>query len=61
MNKPGRLAAACSELVFSPLFSLGQLLLAMMGSMDEVLQEAAAGCVANIRRLAMANEKARYG
>ncbi|XP_064188478.1 outer dynein arm-docking complex subunit 2 isoform X1 [Anguilla rostrata] len=37
------------------------LLLAMMGSTDEVLQEAAAGCVANIRRLAMANEKARFG
>ncbi|KAJ8375947.1 hypothetical protein SKAU_G00065270 [Synaphobranchus kaupii] len=38
-----------------------KLLLAMMGSTDEVLQEAAAGCVANIRRLALANEKARYG
>ncbi|KAG9340125.1 hypothetical protein JZ751_022051, partial [Albula glossodonta] len=37
------------------------LLLAMMGSTDDVLQEAAAGCVANIRRLALANEKARYG
>uniref|UniRef100_A0A8C8HWG3 Armadillo repeat-containing protein 4 n=1 Tax=Oncorhynchus tshawytscha TaxID=74940 RepID=A0A8C8HWG3_ONCTS len=37
------------------------LLLGMMGSTDEVLQEAAAGCVANIRRLALANEKARYG
>ncbi|XP_066521399.1 outer dynein arm-docking complex subunit 2 isoform X1 [Hoplias malabaricus] len=38
-----------------------KLLLRMMGSTDEVLQEAAAGCVANIRRLALANEKAKYG
>lgn len=38
-----------------------KLLLGMMGSTDEVLQEAAASCVANIRRLALANEKARYG
>ncbi|GAA6065065.1 outer dynein arm-docking complex subunit 2 isoform X1 [Tachysurus ichikawai] len=36
-------------------------LLGMMGSTDETLQEAAASCVANIRRLALANEKARYG
>ena len=32
----------------------------MVGSSDEVLQEAAAGCLGNIRRLALANEKARY-
>ncbi|XP_066573997.1 outer dynein arm-docking complex subunit 2 [Amia ocellicauda] len=38
-----------------------KLLLDMVGSPDEVLQEASAGCVANIRRLALANEKARYG
>ncbi|KAK3559686.1 hypothetical protein QTP86_017098 [Hemibagrus guttatus] len=38
-----------------------KLLLGMMGSTDETLQEAAASCVANIRRLALANEKARYG
>ncbi|XP_063062971.1 outer dynein arm-docking complex subunit 2 [Engraulis encrasicolus] len=38
-----------------------KLLIEMMGSTDEVLQEASAGCVANIRRLALANEKARYG
>lgn len=31
-----------------------------MESTDEVLQEAAAGCIGNIRRLALANEKARY-
>ncbi|KAL2085731.1 hypothetical protein ACEWY4_019051 [Coilia grayii] len=37
------------------------LLIEMMGSTDELLQEASAGCVANIRRLALANEKARYG
>ncbi|XP_009068303.1 PREDICTED: armadillo repeat-containing protein 4 [Acanthisitta chloris] len=38
-----------------------KLLLAMVGSTDEVLQEAAAGCIANIRRLALATEKAKYG
>ncbi|XP_029866543.1 outer dynein arm-docking complex subunit 2 isoform X2 [Aquila chrysaetos chrysaetos] len=37
------------------------LLLAMVGSTDETLQEAAAGCIANIRRLALATEKAKYG
>ncbi len=31
----------------------------MVGAEDEVLQEAAAGCIANIRRLALANEKSR--
>lgn len=35
-------------------------LLEMVGSTDKVLQEAAAGCLGNIRRLALANEKARY-
>ncbi|XP_064646544.1 outer dynein arm-docking complex subunit 2-like isoform X2 [Lineus longissimus] len=34
-------------------------LLVMVGSQDEVLQEAAAGCIENIRRLALANEKAK--
>ncbi|XP_061852973.1 outer dynein arm-docking complex subunit 2 [Colius striatus] len=38
-----------------------KLLLAMVGSTDEALQEAAAGCIANIRRLALAAEKAKYG
>ncbi|CAM9231987.1 unnamed protein product [Bubo scandiacus] len=38
-----------------------KLLLAMVGSTDETLQEAAAGCIANIRRLALATEKAKYG
>nr|KAF6499054.1 armadillo repeat containing 4 [Molossus molossus] len=37
-----------------------KLLLHMIGSPDEHLQEAAAGCVSNIRRLALAIEKARY-
>ncbi|KAM7063887.1 outer dynein arm-docking complex subunit 2 isoform 2-T2 [Molossus nigricans] len=37
-----------------------KLLLHMIGSPDEDLQEAAAGCVSNIRRLALAIEKARY-
>ena len=37
-----------------------QLLLHKVGSADERLQEAAAGCIANIRKLALANEKAKY-
>ncbi len=32
----------------------------MVGSKDEILQEAAAGCISNIRHLALANEKAKY-
>jgi len=35
-------------------------LMEMVGSEDTVLQEAAAGCISNIRRLALANEKAKY-
>ncbi|KAK1794213.1 hypothetical protein P4O66_011109, partial [Electrophorus voltai] len=35
-----------------------KLLIPMIGSSDEVLQEEAAGCVANIRHLALANDKA---
>jgi hypothetical protein len=31
----------------------------MVGSVDVVLQEAAGSCLGNIRRLALANEKAR--
>ena len=31
----------------------------MVGSDDEVLQDAAAGCLSNIRKLAMANQKAK--
>ncbi len=41
--------------------SASQLLLIMIGSTDEILQEAAASCVANIRRLALANDKANMG
>uniref|UniRef100_A0A8B9L3M9 Armadillo repeat containing 4 n=1 Tax=Astyanax mexicanus TaxID=7994 RepID=A0A8B9L3M9_ASTMX len=37
-----------------------QPLIVMMGSTDEVLQEAAAGCVRNIRLLALANDKAKH-
>lgn len=37
-----------------------KMLLNMVGSSDNALQEAAAGCIGNIRRLALANEKARY-
>ncbi|PFX24986.1 Armadillo repeat-containing protein 4 [Stylophora pistillata] len=36
------------------------LLLEMIGSEDAALQEAAAGCLLNMRQLAMANERARY-
>lgn len=38
---------------------LFQPLLELIGSTDHNLQEAAAGCLSNIRRLALANEKAR--
>ncbi|XP_003387718.1 PREDICTED: armadillo repeat-containing protein 4 [Amphimedon queenslandica] len=37
-----------------------QLLLPMIGRADEVLQEAAADCISNIRHLAMANDKAKF-
>ena len=37
-----------------------QLLLEMVGSEDACLQEAAAGCLLNMRQLAMANERAKY-
>ncbi|XP_072674976.1 outer dynein arm-docking complex subunit 2-like isoform X2 [Canis lupus baileyi] len=37
-----------------------KLLLGMIGSSDQDLQEAAAGCISNIRRLALAIDKARY-
>jgi len=33
----------------------------MVGSKDDVLQENAAVCISNIRRLALANEKYRNG
>ncbi|XP_032812745.1 outer dynein arm-docking complex subunit 2 isoform X1 [Petromyzon marinus] len=36
-------------------------LVAMVGSTDTFLQVAAAGCISNIRQLALANEKVRYG
>ena len=42
------------------LLLLMQPLLMMVGSSDEVLQEAAAGCISNIRQLALANEKEKY-
>lgn len=35
-----------------------KLLLEMIGSEDAALQEAAAGCLLNMRQLAMANERA---
>jgi hypothetical protein len=37
-----------------------KLLIDMVGSDDFALQEAAAGCIGNIRLLALANEKAKY-
>jgi hypothetical protein len=38
-----------------------QLLLGMVGSTDQALQEAAAGTIGNIRRLALASEMANQG
>ena len=46
------------EHVQSP--SAHQPLLHMVGSSDAALQESAAGCISNIRHLALANEKAKY-
>ena len=37
-----------------------KLLMKMVGSSDEILQEAAAGCICNIRLLAQANEKKHH-
>ena len=37
-----------------------QPLLHMVGSLDAALQESAAGCISNIRHLALANEKSKY-
>ena len=37
-----------------------KLLMRMVGSSDEILQEAAAGCIMNIRLLAQANEKKHH-
>lgn len=38
-----------------------QILIDMVGSKDDVLQENAAICISYIRRLALANEKSRHG
>lgn len=37
-----------------------QLLIDMVGAKDDILQEAAAGCIGNIRRLALANERSKH-
>ncbi|CAD5115932.1 DgyrCDS4862 [Dimorphilus gyrociliatus] len=37
-----------------------KLLIDMVGSKDDILQEAAAGCIGNIRRLALANERSKH-
>ena len=57
-----RIQTAAKLSVLFVLCSLTSLqpLIVMVGSQDSVLQEAAAGCLSNIRRLALANEKARY-
>ena len=49
-----------SELFIEPVSLPLQRLLGMVGSSDAVLQEAAAGCISNIRHLALANEKAKF-
>ena len=48
----------CTCTTTSP--SAHQPLLHMVGSSDAELQESAAGCISNIRQLALANEKAKY-
>lgn len=53
-NSDSQSAATCNICLV-----LLQPLIHMMGSDDEKLQEAAAGCVRNIRLLAMANTNAR--
>ncbi len=47
-------------ITFFSLSKTFKLLLGMVGSSDEVLQENAAGCISYIRRLALANEKAKH-
>lgn len=48
-------------IIFNKIFIIFfQPLIKMVGAQDEELQEASAGCIGNIRRLALANEKARY-
>ncbi len=63
MHKSGvvrPLLGLASALLFPklPLIRLNSLA-EMVGSVDVVLQEAAGSCLGNIRRLALANEKAR--
>lgn len=43
------------------MYFIYKLLMDMVGSPDETLQENAAGCISYIRRLALANEKAKNG
>jgi len=38
---------------------LFQKLLPLVGNGDSIMQEAAAGCISNIRRLALANQKTK--
>ncbi|CAF0961470.1 unnamed protein product [Didymodactylos carnosus] len=38
-----------------------KLLMEIVGSNDDSLQENAAGCISYIRRLALANKKSKYG
>lgn len=49
-----------NQLISPPSILPFQLLLEMVGSEDAGLQEAAAGCLLNMRQLAMANERAKY-
>ena len=49
-----------SDAVHDNFLYLMQPLLHMVGSTDEVLQEAAAGCISNIRHLALANEREKF-
>ncbi|XP_068790600.1 outer dynein arm-docking complex subunit 2 isoform X3 [Struthio camelus] len=61
LKNPNPDVQASAAWAICPCIENAKLLLAMVGSTDETLQEAAAGCIANIRRLALATEKAKYG
>ncbi|XP_067863272.1 outer dynein arm-docking complex subunit 2 isoform X2 [Heptranchias perlo] len=60
LKKPNPDIQASAAWALCPCIENAKLLLNLMDSTDEALQEAAAGCISNIRRLALANEKARY-
>ncbi|XP_023050450.2 armadillo repeat-containing protein gudu-like [Piliocolobus tephrosceles] len=60
LKNPHPAVKASAAWALCPCIENAKLLLDMVGSPDQDLQEAAAGCISNIRRLAPATEKARY-